>query len=158
MIRIVCFGEPVPQGRPRLTTVCGHPTAYDPAKSRSFKQYVRLEATRQMEGKDILTEALVVSVRVFRSIPKSFSKRKATLAGAHQLRPTVKPDLDNYIKSVVDGLTGVVWHDDNLIVSYERTGKFYTAGKPRVEVRVWTLDEIMQAQQAAAKETKTDEQ
>lgn len=36
--RVVVNGEPVPQGRPRLTTINGHARAYDPAKSRNYKQ------------------------------------------------------------------------------------------------------------------------
>ena len=37
-IKLVIYGEPIAQGRPRFTTVNGFARAYDPAKSRNFKE------------------------------------------------------------------------------------------------------------------------
>jgi Holliday junction resolvase RusA-like endonuclease len=140
---VTCYGEPVPQGRPKISTIHGYPQAIDPAKSRSFKNYVKMESVKIMAGKPPLTDPLVVSVRVFRSCPKTFSKKKLHEVESGTLRPTTRPDLDNYIKSVVDGMTEVIWKDDSQIVAYHYTGKFYTTTQPpRVEVRVWALDEL----------------
>ncbi|MBB1163667.1 RusA family crossover junction endodeoxyribonuclease [Lacticaseibacillus rhamnosus] len=38
MIRLTIPGNPVPQGRPRFTRIG---RAYDPTKSRNYKQYVK---------------------------------------------------------------------------------------------------------------------
>mgnify|MGYP001780014312 CR=1 FL=1 len=54
------------------------------------------------------------------------------LSGVH--RPTVKPDLDNYIKSTSDALNGIIWADDNLIISLEAK-KFY-AERPHLTVEI----------------------
>lgn len=140
MIKLVIWGEPVAQGRPRFSTTSGFVKAYDPAKSRSYKHYVRLAAAEQMQGRPLLEGPLLLSFRVYRPIPKSMSKKKATQAESGIIRPITKPDLDNYLKGVKDALKGVVWKDDSQIVGYaEPFGKFYSA-KPRVEVEVRQLE------------------
>lgn len=58
--------------------------------------------------------------------------RKLRLSGSH--RPVVKPDTDNYIKSTLDGLNGLLWEDDNQIVDL-MAHKYYS-DKPRVEIEV----------------------
>nr|WP_262336409.1 RusA family crossover junction endodeoxyribonuclease [Limosilactobacillus fermentum] len=54
------------------------------------------------------------------------------MSGVH--RPTVKPDLDNYIKSTFDALNGILWVDDNLIISLE--AKKYYAEQPHLTVEI----------------------
>ena len=77
-----------------------------------------------------LEGALVLQVRVYRSIPKAFSKKKADMAERGLLRPETRPDMD-----------GIFWKDDSQIVAYaEPFGKYYSR-KPRVEVAVWRLEE-----------------
>ena len=53
------------------------------------------------------------------------------------VRPIVKPDLDNYIKSTLDALNGVIWTDDATIVELN-TSKWY-ADDPRIEIEVKEL-------------------
>ena len=52
-------------------------------------------------------------------------------------RSIVKPDLDNYIKSTLDALNGVIWTDDATIVELN-TSKWY-ADDPRIEIEVKEL-------------------
>lgn len=136
-ILIVVAGEPVAQGRPRISTVNGFPRAYDPAKSRNWKQYARLVAQQVMEREETLLYGPVsLSVRVYRKMPKSFSKKKQTQALEGSLLPTTKPDLDNYVKGATDSINGIVIKDDNQIVKFhEPFGKWYS-DKPRVEIEI----------------------
>lgn len=135
-ISLTVPGEPTAQQRPQFTTVSGYAKAYDPEKSKDYKNYVRLAAAVQMAGRKPLTGPLALSVRVYRSIPKSMSKKKAALAEAGELRPTTRPDLDNYVKGIKDALKGICWVDDSQVVAYvEPFGKYYSA-RPRVEVDV----------------------
>lgn len=135
-IDLVIYGEPVAQGRPKFSTAGGFARAYDPAKSRAYKDYIRLAAAQQMQGKSLLDGALAMSIRVYRPIPKSMSKKKATLAEEGKIRPVTKPDLDNYVKAVKDALKGICWHDDSQVVSYiEPFGKWYS-DRPRIEVKI----------------------
>lgn len=52
-----------------------------------------------------------------------------------ELVPMKKPDIDNVIKIVLDGLQGIAFKDDKVIANvYGR--KLYST-IPRVEVKIW---------------------
>jgi len=135
MISFTVYGEPVAQGRARLTTVNGRAWAYDPQKSRDWKDYVKLAAA-QYAPKVLIEGAIELEVTVYRPMPKSISgsRKKAERAEKGELRPITKPDTDNYIKGVKDALKGVIWKDDSQVTD-EWTRKRYSA-RPRVEIRI----------------------
>lgn len=153
MVSITVYDEAVAYGRMIPVRMGKHVSMVKPPRQREYQDWVRhvaFDSYHEQMGQDapLLDEALVLSVRVYRQIPQSFSKRKAALAAEGLVMPTSKPDLDNYIKLVLDALTGVVWEDDAQVVGYERTGKFYTPGRPRTEVRIWTMEELIAQRQA----------
>lgn len=136
MIQFTVYGEPVAQGRPKFSTIGGFPRAYDPKKSRDFKDYVRLAATEHAPAA-LLEGPLGIAVTAFRSTPKSFSKKKAVAAELGEILPVSKPDADNYLKGVKDALKGVIWKDDSQVVdAFVR--KRYSA-RPRIEVMIKEL-------------------
>lgn len=135
-MKIVVYGSPVAQGRPRFSTRGGYVKAYDPQKSGDYKDYIRLAAAEQLRGQAPLDGALSLSISVYREIPKSMSRKKAEAAERGEIRPTTKPDLDNYVKGVTDSLTSICWRDDSQIVAFhEPFGKYYSS-TPRIEVEV----------------------
>lgn len=133
-IQFTVYGEPVAQGRPRFTTIGGHPSAYDPKESKSYKQIVRGEAVK-VRPEVPLAGAISLTVKVYRSIPKSFSKKKTAAAISGDLRPITKPDLDNVIKGIKDALKSVIWRDDSQVVDLADSGKWYS-DVPRVEITI----------------------
>lgn len=139
MIQFTVYGEPVAQGRPRFSTINGHAVAYDPAKSRDYKHYVRLVASQHKPDKP-LEGPLALYVNVYRSIPKSFSKKKHKQAENGEIRPVTKPDVDNYLKGIKDALKGVIWNDDNQVVSVN-ISKWYSE-QPRIEIKCYRLEEV----------------
>lgn len=60
---------------------------------------------------------------------------KRPKAAKKRLHPAVRPDIDNLIKLVADGLNGVVWKDDSLIWKITAT-KLYTEGSERITIDV----------------------
>ncbi|WCK55407.1 RusA family crossover junction endodeoxyribonuclease [Aneurinibacillus sp. Ricciae_BoGa-3] len=141
MITFTVYGEPIAQGRPRATTINGHVRMYDPAKSREYKDYIKLAAADH--APTVLLEGpLSLVVKVYRPIPKSFSKKKTAAAETGQIRPTTKPDADNYLKGIKDALKNIMWKDDSQIVSVTVT-KFYSQ-RPRIEVSIETLEQQIQ--------------
>ncbi|MBO0887480.1 RusA family crossover junction endodeoxyribonuclease [Candidatus Bathyarchaeota archaeon] len=52
---------------------------------------------------------------------------------------TQRPDLDNCLKSIKDGLNQVAWHDDCCVVEIHAK-KLWTHGEPRAEITVESLD------------------
>lgn len=132
-ISFTVYGEPTAQGRPRFTRIGNHVRAYDPAKSHDYKQYVRAAALEVRPEKP-LEGALTLTITTFKSIPKSFSKKKTAEAIGMNLQPITRPDLDNIIKGIKDALKGVIWGDDSQVVSIYAS-KWYSEN-PRVEVVV----------------------
>lgn len=138
-MKFTITGEPVAQGRPKFTTVNGYPRAYDPAKSVDWKDYAKMVAGIQMYGRNLMDGPLSLSLCVYRSIPRSWSKKKQAQAAEGSLYPTTKPDLDNYVKAAKDALKGVVYRDDSQVVKFhEPFGKFYSE-TPRVEIEIKEL-------------------
>ena len=60
-----------------------------------------------------------VEIVAFMEIPKSWSKVKRLEAEYGAILPTTKPDIDNIIKSALDGLEGVVYYSDNQVTSVD---------------------------------------
>ena len=133
MISFTVYGDPVAQGRPRFSTAGGSVKAYDPKKSRDFKDYVRLAASKYAPDQ-LIDEPLNLEVTFYRPIPKSFSKKKAQEAENGGVLPTTKPDIDNYLKGVKDALSGIIWRDDNCITDVQMRKRY--SNKPRIEITV----------------------
>lgn len=109
-------GEVVAQGRPRYTNA-PFPHAYDPKKSRDFKNMLAYCAQQEArkQGGEILDGALSLIIHVQVAPPKSWSKAKRERALEGFMRPTTKPDCDNIAKSIMDSLSGVWYFDDKQI-------------------------------------------
>ncbi|MEK5238074.1 RusA family crossover junction endodeoxyribonuclease [Paenibacillus sp. FSL L8-0470] len=136
MIEFTVLGEPVAQGRPKFSTAGGFPRAYDPAKSRDYKDYVRL-AAREFAPAALLEGALGIAVIAYRSTPKSFSQKKTAAAERGEILPTTKPDADNYLKGVKDALKGIIWKDDSQVVDAFVKKRY--SSKPRIEIKIKQL-------------------
>lgn len=50
------------------------------------------------------------------------------------IRPIKKPDIDNILKSVFDGLNGIAFKDDTQIIRIQ-TEKFYS-NEPRIDIEI----------------------
>jgi len=133
LISFTVYGEPVAQGRPRATTINGQVRMYDPKKSREFKDYVKLVAS-EYRPEQLLEGPLYLEVKIFKPSLKSFSKKKKVAAERGEVRPTTKPDVDNYVKSIKDACNKVIWKDDSQIVDLH-VSKFYSEN-PRIEIKV----------------------
>lgn len=136
-IKIIVPGEPVPQGRPKFTTK-PFIRAYDSPQSVAYKKLVARYAM-QHKPEQLLEGSLSLHIDIYKQTLKSFSKKKAELAEVRLLRPTTKPDADNYAKGPMDALKGIIWKDDGQVVDLVAR-KFYSS-EPRIEITVIALDE-----------------
>lgn len=127
------MGAPIAQGRPRAgKTHTGKTVLYDPLKSRDFKQFVKLVAS-QYAPKELIKDPIYLFIDVYRPTPKALhTKPKQALIESGEIRPITKPDVDNYVKGVKDGLNKVIWHDDSQVIELT-VRKFYSLS-PRVVV------------------------
>jgi len=112
-ILFIVPGTPVPKGRPRFTR---QGRTYTPAKTKSYEEQIAILGKAAMNGLEPLKTPVAVLVTVFFPIPASYSakRREACLAGLE--KHTKRPDLDNVVKAITDGMNGVVYEDDCQIV------------------------------------------
>lgn len=123
VIEITIAGAPTPKGRARSTRSGRH---YTPAATRAAENRVRdawLECgigyKLAVTGNPPTPHAGPVHVDVVATFtpPTSWPKWKQTAALAGAWPHTVKPDIDNLLKLVKDGLNGLAWVDDAQAIS-----------------------------------------
>lgn len=110
--KFVVEGEPVGKGRPRWSK--NH--MFTPEKTRQYEELVRL-AYRAAGGVNFGEKAKIgVVINACFKIPKSYQKGKRLAARYNINRPTKRPDCDNIMKCILDGLNGVAYADDAQVV------------------------------------------
>lgn len=139
MISFTVPGTPVAKGRAKVTTINGFARMYTPAKTVSYESTVALFASQAMAGRKPLDGPVSLSVHAVFAIPASWTKKRLR---AHLDNPEYvikKPDFDNLIKALCDGMNGVVWVDDCQVAALGYCSKVY-GDQPRVDVTVGVLD------------------
>ena len=137
---LVVYKEPHPKERPRVTMVAGHPKIYTAHATQKYEEEIAAAWTKA-NGNLPYTGPVIVRIVLGMRIPKSASKAKIKKMLDRQIRPTVKPDVDNCAKSILDALNGLAYVDDNQIVGLT-VRKFYTE-TPKVLIKVaeWAPEE-----------------
>ena len=101
--------------------------SFVPTKTRVFKSTIaRLAAAGGLRPR-----TGPVSLRVIFYLPRP-KRPKAE-------RPMTRPDVDNYVKAVLDGLNGVAWHDDSQVVTLHAEKHYTLTGKPYLELEILDL-------------------
>ena len=139
LVRFTIPGEPVGKGRPKFTTVGGYPRVYTPAKTTAYENKVKLCYVANCKNIKF-GGPLSVVYKFYFPIPKSTSKKQTLLMLDGKINHTKKPDLDNVIKAVTDGLNGIAFDDDKQIVELHAV-KLYS-DKPRAEVEIESLPRL----------------
>lgn len=103
-------GTPVPQGNMRAFLVKGKPIVTSTTKDlKAWRQRIAGEAQRAAEAAGGFYEegdfAYIVEARFQFSRPKSYAK-------SYFYRNNKRPDLDKLIRTLLDGITGILIEDD----------------------------------------------
>lgn len=141
-IKLMIPGQPRQQSRPRsrIVTPKGKKpfiSVYDDKPDRLNKAFIA-SCAKQVKPPKLLDGYLEVEIVFYRELLKSFSDKKKKMALAGIIRPNTKPDIDNYVKAVFDGINGIIWKDDARVVDL-KTSKFYS-DVPRTEVTIRTME------------------
>lgn len=114
--------RPVGKARPRVTK-SGH--AYTPDKTQlaedNIKIYLRAHNAHRFDG------PLEVALK--------FSFKKPKSAPADRTFPSVKPDIDNLVKLVLDSSNGILWNDDAQVVDLHVYKRYSLHDFITIEVR-----------------------
>ena len=127
-------GDPIPKARARAAIRRGRITHYTPDQTERYELAVAAAAKQAMGRCVPISGPVSLSVRITCAIPASWSKKRQEAAiGSPKVS---RPDIDNYIKSIMDGCNGVLWTDDSQVTELCRCIKVY-GEKPGVLVEVF---------------------
>lgn len=117
-ISFTIYGQPVGKGRPKFSGRYGNTRhAYTPKKTREYEENVKASFLSRFGMLPFKKDAkLCVEIHAWYQIPKSKPKQVKENMRLEIIRPTVKPDLDNVIKIIMDSLNGVAYPDDKQVV------------------------------------------
>lgn len=108
----VIEGNPVGKGRPRWSG--RH--MYTPSTTQQYEMAVARACKKAMGGLRPKTTPVRVLVNVYKKIPAHVSKAAYVAMLSGEVRPMTRPDLDNVVKSVLDGCNGIAYEDDCQVV------------------------------------------
>jgi len=123
-------GEPVPQPRPRVSTVGGFARAYVPKNPpvHAYRQAIAL--TAKAAGLRATSEPLNVVIDAVFARPKSHMRKDGVRPDAPRLP---RPDVDNIGKAVLDALQDVIG-DDTCVARLVIEKSYGTEGRTTVRV------------------------
>lgn len=140
MIEFVVYGTPKGKGRPRFRKMGKFVQTYTDEQTTNYENLVRLSYVNS-GCKSYLedTKPLIMELDVYLEIPKNVSKKKLEKMINNEELPTKKPDLDNIVKSIWDGLNKVAYSDDKQITTLI-ANKYYSL-EPRVKIKIFSKEE-----------------
>lgn len=134
MIEFFVPGKPVGKKRPRFARRGHHVQAYTPEETANYENLVAMLALEQKnQHSPPLDSAVKVSIVINLHGPKSRPKRI--------IYHKTKPDADNVMKSILDGMNGILFSDDAQAVKGEWEKRFSPGNQSEgVYVRVEYLE------------------
>ncbi|MFP4895605.1 RusA family crossover junction endodeoxyribonuclease [Paraburkholderia sp. EG304] len=136
-VSFVVDGQPVAKGRPRAGMTDEGIRMHTPAKTKAYERKIRTAARVAMHGRIPFGRPVSLKVAIYLEIPLSWPKIRQTKARIGVICATNKPDADNVLKAIKDGMNEIVYEDDSQVVDIAVTKKY--AMEPRVEVEVKEL-------------------
>jgi len=135
MVTFMVEGTPVPKGRPRFARRGKFVSTYSPKTTVDYESKVSESAKFAMGASEPLETPLAAYIYITLPVPASYSKKRTQACLSGQERPTKKSDIDNYCKAIFDGMNGIVFVDDSLIVSLHATKVYGTIGMVEVMIK-----------------------
>lgn len=124
-MRIFIPGKAKGKGRPRFYN--GH--AVTPQDTRDYETLIAM-TWKAYKGGYYENEPLRIDITVNVLVPIRRRKKEKLDIARGKLKPTMKPDVDNIAKIVLDGLNGVAYKDDKQVTEL-RVRKQYTFSASR---------------------------
>jgi Holliday junction resolvase RusA-like endonuclease len=137
MVTIIITEDAVAKARPRVSRFGGQSRVYTPKKSQEFEYVIRRRAEEKI--KKPMDGPISVEIDLQIKRPKNLAWKKKEMPKCYN---TKRPDIDNYAKSVLDGLNGVAFKDDGQVAELI-IRKWYHAGgeRPTTTIKITKLVE-----------------
>lgn len=115
---------PVAKGRARYSSANGFVRTYTPKKTKDYEASVKRFADIHKPSSPLLGPLhVVIEVYLARIKRPKYSA------------PCTRPDIDNYVKAILDALNKVIFKDDGQ-VTHLTASKHYTTDYPKIKIRV----------------------
>lgn len=102
-------GKPIAQGRPKFANRGKFVTAYEPKTSKEHKKHCIENLQKQLpEGFNIIEKDHAVSVDLIFCFLDALRVKK-------NIPHTIKPDIDNLAKLILDVMNGIFFKDDSCV-------------------------------------------
>ena len=109
------------KGRPRFARQGTFVKTYTDSKTLTYEKSIQTYAKQAMGSTSPLIGAVAAYLHIGIPIPPSYSKTRRIACINGDERPTKKPDIDNIVKAVLDGMNGIVYLDDKQVVDLHLT-------------------------------------
>lgn len=127
-VNFTVLGKPKGKQRPRLCKIKGRNIAYTPKQTIEYEKLVKASYTTV--SKVFFEKDIPLEINITAFFNGKFSYNEWI---------TKKPDADNVIKIILDGLNKVAYHDDSQVCKIYFEKKY--SELPRVEVKIKNLEE-----------------
>lgn len=157
-------GEAVPKGRPRFARMGKFVRTITPERTVVFENKVAFmasEAVREFEAEQRrlgqservfpTDETVRMTVTAGRALPESLSQVRVAMALSGEIHPTGRVDVDNLLKAIMDGLQGIVYKNDNLVVDVHVVKVFMEQPETVVEIELLPEPIVVREPSVAAK-------
>lgn len=136
--------KPKPQSRPRFTR---QGRAYEETDMTKWKEYVAY-LLRSERLEKIESGPVYIGISFFIWPPLAVSKLKTKNPVPNEILETYyvdkRPDLDNYVKAILDASNEILFKDDGQIAA-SSSEKLYSLN-PRIEIEIFKLPKFKQEQ------------
>jgi Holliday junction resolvase len=119
--------DPVAKQRPRYAK---NGIFYTPKETKTFEKEIKEHCKKFLNLNRLrcLLNAIFILC----------SKKSQTVKRHHH---TVRPDIDNLLKSVLDGMNGIIYEDDCQIVILNAIKKYIDEGESRIYIEIQDLED-----------------
>jgi Holliday junction resolvase RusA-like endonuclease len=101
-----------------------------------------------MDGRPPIAVPVHAEITVDLPVPASWSAKRQDAALRGEIRPTSRPDADNYVKSAMDAINAIAVTDDSLVVELVAAKRY--ARIPKLSITLTPLPAIAANARAAA--------
>lgn len=127
LIEFVIPGVPVAKARARTVRRKNNVWSFTPAKTIKYENHV-MKCASHYSPKTLIDFPVKVTCEFH--IPKPKKNKRAY--------PVTRPDIDNYLKCILDGCNGVLWKDDSFVCEVNMK-KIYALNEPKTLVKIELL-------------------
>lgn len=129
-------GRPIGKQRPRFAR---SGVIYTPTKTHNYEKRIAAAFSAKYPNHEPIENCIKLTITSYFPAPKSTSKKRLREMEAEQFLFNKRPDIDNVLKSVLDGLSGTAWTDDKLVTDITACKRY--SPQPRIVVEIEILED-----------------